>query len=475
MKRDRFESVIIESSDGTQFTLSTDNARKSKTISNLIDDIGMDKPIPINFIKTDILSIIVKKLGYDSTILSGYSNSTIIQILLAANYLDIGFLLGHTAEYIRNNFQKFTGKYEHEFNDHELTLIFEKKMFLNDIRICYIRNHPETDEYNLLDVPKDVLEHVLPQLHFIDWCTSNNLQILLNFRSSHRYFWHVTTQHIVKQARKRYSFSFSDDEVFEFSMLYYSYGEYPPKISHFGLKTKDIQNTELFELIVTGYKKFGSIEKLIANIEKKRASILKAKQTRKTTRKNIETYEAPNKMIVEAYMDSLGYKYVFEDKLSFCISDPENDQYVLNLIYVLKCRIRYILEKNDFNLLKSFLKDEKIVDVISSDEFNFIRYKNTHEISLDTTVTCKTFEQFELLFEKRRLIILEEVQRVFQIEDEFEKEGFQFSRQEIMDHLCDKNAMINSVTNASDLVFIYRHCSTKERFVSILKKEYIYV
>lgn len=475
MKRDRSESVILESSDGTQFTLSTDNARKSKTISNLIDDIGMDKPIPINVIKSDILSIIVGKLDCGLIILSVYSNSTIIQILLAANYLDIGFIFGHTAQYIREKFQKFTGKYENSFNDHETTLILQEKTLLNDIRVCYIRNHPEKEEYTLLDVPKDVLEYILPQI-----CFNNrhytNINTLINFRLKHRYFWHVTTLHIVKQARKMYDLiRFSDEEVFDFVMLFYSYEEDYPKISHFGLTRKDTQSTDLFHLIIEGYKKFGSIEKLVANIEKKRAASLKAKQTRKTHQENIEKYEAPNKLTVEFYMDSLGYKYEFEDRLSFLIEDPKNDVYVRGLIYAIESRISNILMAYDLNSLPIWLKDEKILHILSSDRFIFNRYKHNNQLLVPMAFTCETFEHFEVLLDSYKLSMLEEMEQVFQIENELEKEGFQFSRQEIMDHLCDKNAMINIVINASDLVFIYRHCSTKERFVSILKKEYIYV
>lgn len=483
-KRERSEDeVVLESSDGTQFHLKLEDAKKSKTICNLIDDIGIDRPIPIIAIPNDILEFIVKMLS--GTRFSGLKYSTVIQIFLAANYLDIESILKSVADNINQIYFKHE-KYDSDFNEDELKLITEPKMHLKSIRVCSFRKCP--GNFCLLDVPRDVIaRYIFPKLDFNeDWCTvSYMLGKLFTFRCIHRYFWHVTTQYIVDQARHLFDSSFSDEQIFDCIYMYSC--DYTFKLSRFGLTKKDLlpktldDDISLMDMIIIGFKKHGSVRRMNEIAEKKNSSALKAKETRKSNQEKIEKFEGPNKVIVENYMDSLGYlKYCdyHIPRLTYLIGDPEVDEHVQTIRERLRSYTRIILQQVplDLNYLKKFLKHEKIVEVLTSTfDLDFDNFEEEDVVTLDKTFKFKTLDQFYDILKIYQEDMFSNMTKVFIIKKELEENGLHFSKQEILYYGLDKQTMIDVIANTSDLNFIYRHTRSKAKFLSILKKENIYV
>jgi hypothetical protein len=477
-KRERSEEVTLESSDGTHFFLNLEDAKKSKTICNLIEDIGIDRPIPIIAISNDILRFIVGMLS--GTLYSGLEYTTVIQIFLAANYLDIESILKSMADIISQLYLKYE-KYDIDFNENELKT-------LKNIRVCSLRKSPEDGNFCLLDVPRDVIaKYILPKfnLDVYEWYFNRDtLEELMHFRFIHRYFWHVTTQHILNQVRYKFDSSFSDEQIFDCLNMYVSDSEI--KLSRFGLTKKDIlpkniEDLNLMDFIIIGFKKHESIERMNDLAEKKRASALKAKEKRKNNQEKIEKFEGPNKVIVENYMESLGYlKYCdyHIPRLTYLIGDPEVDEHVQIIRGRLRNYTRIILQQVplDLNYLKKFLKHEKIVEVLTSTfELDFDNFEEEDVVTLDKTFKFKTLDQFYDILKIYQEDMLADMAKVFIIKKELEKRGLHFSKQEILYYDLDEQIMIDVIANSSDLNFIYRHTRSKAKFLSILKKENIYV
>lgn len=478
-KRERSEDITLESSDGTQFHLNLEDAKKSKTICNLIEDIGIDRPIPIIAIPNDILQFVVRMLSGE--LFSGLDYSIVIQIFLAANYLDIEFILKSAADNIKQIYLKHE-KYDSDFNEDELKLICEPKMHLKNIRICSFRKSP--GNFCLLDVPRDVIaKYIFPKLDFNEdwWTVSYNLEKLFTFRCIHRYFWHVTTQYIVDQARHLFDSSFSDEQIFDCICMYSR--DYPIKLSRFGLTKKDLlpktlDDISLMDMIIIGFKKHGSVERMNEIAEKKQSSALKAKETRRSNQEKFEQFADQNKVIVENYMDSLGYlKYCdyHIPRLTYLIGDPEVDEHVQVIRERLRNYTRIILQQVplDLNYLKKFLKHEKIVEVLTSTVLYFDNFEEEDVVTLEKTCKFKTLDQFYDILKIYQEDMLADMAKVFIIKKELEEKGLHFSKQEILYYGLDKQTMIDVITNSSDLNFIYRHTRSEAKFISILKKENI--
>ncbi len=115
--------VTLTSQDGIPFKIDVNAANQSETIKNLIEDAGIDNPIPIPNIQGKILAIIVDIMNILVTnksekekeddiykILNWQNDADLTLLLLAANYLDIKELLNKTVRIIADKLRK-TGDY----------------------------------------------------------------------------------------------------------------------------------------------------------------------------------------------------------------------------------------------------------------------------------------------------------------------------------------------------------------------------
>lgn len=121
------ESVLLVSSDGQEFTVSLDAIQKSETVRNLIEDAGIESPIPVSNVTGDVLKEIIlycehhHAQGDTRPVSEGnadekrtdditpwdldfckVSQERLFQYVLAANYLDIKSLLDLTCKTIAN-------------------------------------------------------------------------------------------------------------------------------------------------------------------------------------------------------------------------------------------------------------------------------------------------------------------------------------------------------------------------------------
>ena len=113
------DQVILQSQDGQDFQVEVGVAKMSETVKNLIQDAGVDAPVPLPGVTGKILEKIVDYMKYHtehSTIenkedyavttwdldFCKVDQPTLFEMILAANYLDIKGLLDLTCKTVAN-------------------------------------------------------------------------------------------------------------------------------------------------------------------------------------------------------------------------------------------------------------------------------------------------------------------------------------------------------------------------------------
>ena len=108
------DEVTLMTVDGETFTVEQEVAEKSKTIKNLIEDAGLDNPIPLPNVSGSILKMIVTYAMYHNTHTESDESKTwdsefftmeqseLFAIILAANYLDYPELLDASCQSVAN-------------------------------------------------------------------------------------------------------------------------------------------------------------------------------------------------------------------------------------------------------------------------------------------------------------------------------------------------------------------------------------
>lgn len=113
------DQVTLQSQDGQDFKVEVKVAKRSETIKNLIDDSGIDDPIPLPDITGAILTKVLEYTKYHEEIHSEeelvkldadfckLDQPTLFSLIMAANYLDMKDLLTLTCQSVAN---MITGK-----------------------------------------------------------------------------------------------------------------------------------------------------------------------------------------------------------------------------------------------------------------------------------------------------------------------------------------------------------------------------
>ena len=110
------DQVILQSQDGQEFKVKLEEAKMSETVKNLIEDAGVDDPVPLPGVTGKILKKIADYMKYhtehptveDKDIIGWdldfckVDQPTLFDLILAANYLDIKGLLDLTCKTVAN-------------------------------------------------------------------------------------------------------------------------------------------------------------------------------------------------------------------------------------------------------------------------------------------------------------------------------------------------------------------------------------
>lgn len=154
------DQVTIMSQDGQDFKMDVKTAKQSETLKNLIEDAGIDAPIPVPNITGKILAKIVEAMkvlaennldksdkdGYINLLLTNLEDQDLTLFLLAANYLDIKELLDRSVSFIANKLDK-SGQYDKtvltEFKAKEkLETLTDEDVFCRKLRMEKKENIP---------------------------------------------------------------------------------------------------------------------------------------------------------------------------------------------------------------------------------------------------------------------------------------------------------------------------------------------
>lgn len=119
------ETVVLQSQDGRDFSVIVKAAKMSETVKSLIEDAGVDQPIPLPNVEAAVLEKVVEYINYhvqhptvvteekkdeqrtDNIIgwdldFCKVAQEMLFKLILAANYLDIKDLLDVTCKTVAN-------------------------------------------------------------------------------------------------------------------------------------------------------------------------------------------------------------------------------------------------------------------------------------------------------------------------------------------------------------------------------------
>lgn len=353
MKRVREEEVILISKEGLEFCITLENARKSKTITNHIEEYGM-VPIELKYITHKTLNLIFNCRLTDD----------LIPQILACNYLDM-------QEHLKWCFSslKIPERFKNDgFLDNERQFINSRKAHLTDIHVELMH----TDTNTVLDIPKNLFEVYYFEKpiynNYTDW-----FERMLEFRKRHVYFWHVTTNYIIRDLRQTYKVDLNEDQLFDIAEYYARDSFVLPNLCNYALKRHEIPNIDKIkhmERLFVAVKKHGSIANMLSAVEKIQLSKIRIREAREIKRNN----ESENREKIRSYIRELGFINFNVPDISYPIKDVKKDPKVLELVESLEkdtetCNLNHLItrvtrQKAKEILMKIDAKEEKKRDAI---------------------------------------------------------------------------------------------------------------
>jgi hypothetical protein len=316
-------------------------------------------PIRLDYIQGDVLNSVV---NYMKNI---RGNVDIIPTILAANYLDIKDLIKVLFDLYKRNKYRYSNieTYDNDgFFESERRFIHSRRAHLQDIHVEVLRT--TRTRYSLLDVPKDLI-----RMYYFDRYTDYNFGFrnwfneLIEFRTKHVYFWHVTTNYIIQSLKEHNPKlnSFSDDQVFDM-------GEYKARrgsdtrLGTYALKKSEAPNFDQldgFEKLIIAIKKHGSIAQMELAAEKLQSARDRYSQKTKDKKELIET----NKTKIKEYITSLGF--YTDARLPVIDHEITNmDPEVQNYLFELSNRVNQFLNPLDLVELGKWVYPTKLKQLL---------------------------------------------------------------------------------------------------------------
>lgn len=383
-KYDPNEKVILVSKEGKSIEITVSEAANSTTITNFIEENGTNTPIELKYIRYYVLNHIVgyMKSGLVDTKKASYQ--MFILLILAANYLDVHYeddnLVRKLCNILLRNWSKVleTEKRKNSgFTDAEQLLVNSRDSHLKDIHIQPIRNNPDDfNDYGLVDLPKSVIEYYLFEgpSNFKQWFND-----LLIFRAINVYFWHVTTNFIIKKTRERYFVylkDFSDEQVYQIAEYHTRPHDENRLLSTYALKGSDIpagksiKTMEEIEILAIAVKRHGSVVSMEFAVDRLNASKDRERQKKTDIRQEEENRKETirlNKENILNYVRKLGYTgfgTTIPEVFTYRIDRFENDPFVKEFIAELDKMIKNTLNPLDFKRLSGLVDSVKLNQIL---------------------------------------------------------------------------------------------------------------
>jgi hypothetical protein len=248
------DQVIVETMDGQHIAFDRTAAARSITLRNLMEDAGVDVPIPLLTIHSSVVPYFyyyLQNQNIDHPMFAELTYPMLMQLLMAVNYLDIDghALMTQLTEKFRFNRRRENDAYLFEeivyeergwsrvavfetyanngFSEEERALIqaSPNASLLGGIRnVTFVPPPANNMDYRMIHLDNDILRSFI----FPDQMTrGTGLQMssmpymaLMLFRQRHIRFWHVTTRYILNWHTKAYPFLKDLDEETCFELIH---------------------------------------------------------------------------------------------------------------------------------------------------------------------------------------------------------------------------------------------------------------
>lgn len=433
---------------------------------------------------------------FDRTNNVGLTFQGLILTILAANYLDVDDLL--TKLFIRYKLLKDKNRgfenliYENNgFTEYEKQFLNSRQSHLDNFHVERIRSSPDSyKDYGLLDLPKDLFNvYYFDKLPYdLNFGYARWFEYLLEFRAKHAYFWHLTTNYIIREFRNRYTellSDLSDDQVFQIAE-YISRDPTKGILGDYALKGSDVPNFRTMthiEVLVVAIKKHRSISQMEVAVEAIRRGRDRARQKKedsKEAEKRLADNVIFNKQNISNYVKSLGYSLSGNLPIipTYRVEDFENNVLVKEYIANIEKEINQVIMTKPLNFqkLQIMATPKRLRELFLKVELDEEKRKDDYFI-----ITSKFLKDHGHFLSREEILnygstnanvilrILEAKKEKLRIaQEELESKGYNVSTKIIIELNYNIENIIKRI-NSSSLDVIRANTISWEAFLNVLK------